>query len=113
MLGPDHADRRQLDGLMATESPRRATLIPIKPASTPATRIRIVIDDLINLILRAQLTTRAPMPALPTRLALLALAAHQPLRLRPRLRPPLHPRLRPILRRWSGTRPRVLTQLGL
>ena len=82
-------------------------------ATAPAARIRIVIDDLIDLILGPQLATRTPMPRLPASLALLALPAHQLLRLRARLRPPLRPRLRRIRRRRLGTRARVLTRLRL
>lgn len=73
MLSPGHADRRQLSDLVATEPPAPAALPEIEPTSAAATRIRIVIDDLIHLILRPQLTTRTPMPALPTRLATLTL----------------------------------------
>jgi hypothetical protein len=58
-----------------------------------------VIDDLIHLILRLQITTRTPMPGLPTRLAPLAFSAHQLLRLRARLGPPPRARLGRIRRR--------------
>ena len=51
MLGPDHADRRQLGNLMATEPPARAALLSCELAAAPAARIGVVIDDLINLIL--------------------------------------------------------------
>src|SRR5205823_8155954 len=73
MLGHDHADRRQLADLVATEPPARPALLLIKPTSASTTRIRVVIDDLIHLILRLQLATRTAMPGLPTRLAALAL----------------------------------------
>jgi len=109
MLGPDHADRRQLADLVATEPPPRAPLPDSELASASAARIRIVIDDLIDLILGLELPTRTPMAWLPTSLTLLALAAHQLLGLRPRLRPPLRPRLRRIHRRRTRTRARVLT----
>jgi hypothetical protein len=52
MLGPDHADRRQLRDLMATEPPPRLLLGASELATAPATRVRVVIDDLIDLILR-------------------------------------------------------------
>jgi len=68
-------------------------------ATAPATRLRIVIDDLIHLILRPQLPTRTPMPGLPTSLAPLTRPAHQLLRLSTRLRPALRPRPRRVLRR--------------
>jgi len=96
MLGPDHADRRQLSDLMATEPPLGLLLTGGEPATAPATRLRIVIDDLIDLILRRALATRTPMSRLPASPTLLALSAHQFLRLRARLRPPLRPRLRRI-----------------
>ena len=98
MLGPGHADRRQLGDLVAAEPPGRPALSIIEPTPASATRIRIVINDLIDLILRAQLATRTPMPALPTSLPPLALPAHQLLGLRARLRTPLGSRLRRIRR---------------
>jgi hypothetical protein len=82
-------------------------------AAAPATRLRVVIDDLIDLILRAQLATRPPMRRLAARLTLFALPAHQLLGLGPRLSPPLRPRLRRIARWRLGTRARALTPLGL
>jgi hypothetical protein len=81
------------------------------PAST--TRIGVVIDDLIDLIVGPQLTTRSLMPGLPTRLAALPLAPRELLGLRARLRPPLRPCLRRILRRRHRARPRVLARLLL
>jgi hypothetical protein len=48
MLGPDHADRRQLGNLVATEPPARTALLSYELAAAPAARIRVVIDDLIN-----------------------------------------------------------------
>jgi hypothetical protein len=113
MLGPGHADRRQLADLVATEPPAPPALPIIEPTSTSATRIRVVINDLIHLILGPQLTTRTPMPELPTSLALSPVPPHQLLRLRARLRPPLRPRLRRIRRRRLGTRARVLASLLL
>src|SRR4051794_41605503 len=89
MLGQDHADRWQLGDLVATEPPLGLQLPGRELTATPAARLRVVIDDLIDLILRAQLATGTAMPRLPTRLAPLALPAHQLLGLRPRLRPPL------------------------
>jgi hypothetical protein len=67
------------------------------PAST--TRLGVVIDDLIDLILGPQLATGTLMPGLPTRLAALTLPSRELLGLRARLRPPLLTRLRRILRR--------------
>jgi hypothetical protein len=113
MLGHDHADRRQLRELMATEPPPRMPLLGGKLAATPAARLRIVIDDLIHLILRPEPAPRAPMPRLTAHLALLTLPAHQLLSLRARRRPPLSPRLRRIPRRRSRTRARILPRLLL
>ena len=113
MLGHDHADRRQLGDLVATEPSARPALLIIEPPPASAARIRVVIDDLIHLILRLELATRTPMPGLPTRARALALPAHQLLRLRTRLRPPLRARLRRIGRRRLGTRARILTRLLL
>jgi len=99
MLAPDHADRRQLAHLMATEPPARPALPVLEPTSASAACIRIVIDDLIHLILGLEFATRTLVPGLPTSLTPLAFSAHQLLGLRARLRPPLSTRLRRILRR--------------
>src|SRR4051794_23225689 len=107
MLAHEHADRRQITHLVAAEPPARLALPHIEPMSTAAARLRIVIDDLIHLIFRPQLTTRTPMPGLPTSLALNAVSAHQLLGLRAGLRTPLRPRLRRIHRRRRGTRARI------
>ena len=112
MLGPDHADRWQLSDLVATEPPLRAPLPGGELAPAPAARIREVIDDLINLILRPELAARTPMPRLPAS-PTLALPPRQLLRLRAGLRPPLLTRLRRILSGRLRTRARVLTRLGL
>jgi hypothetical protein len=113
MLRHDHADRRQLKDLVAAEPPNRTTLLIIKAPPAPATRVRVVIDDLIHLILRLQSATRTLMPGLPASLTLLAFTAHQLLRFRARLRPPLRARLGRIARRRPGTRARVLARLFL
>jgi hypothetical protein len=76
---------------MATEPPTRPALLLIESTPATAARIRVMVDDLINLILRLQVTTRTPMPGLPARLAALAVPAHQLLRLRARLRTSLRP----------------------
>ena len=99
--------------LVAAEPPARPALPNIEPAPAAAARLRIVIDDLIDLILRSQLTTRTPMPRLPTSLTPLALPTHQLLGLRASLRPPLRPRLGRIHRRRLRTRPRILPRLLL
>ena len=113
MLAPDHADRRQLSDLMTPEPPARPALPAAELPAAPAARIREVINDLIDLILGTQLTTRAPMPRLTPGLTLPALQAHQLLGLRTRLSPPLSPCLRWILGRRPGARARVLTRCRL
>jgi hypothetical protein len=110
VLDHDHADRRQLTNLVATEPSSRPPLLRIELPSASTARTRIVIDDLINLILGLQIAARTPMPFLPTSLATLA---KQLLRLRARLRPTLRPRLRRIPRRRPGARSRVLAHLLL
>jgi hypothetical protein len=91
MLDRDHADRRQLNDLVATEPSPRSALAIGELATAPAARIRVVIDDLIHLTLRLQLATRTAMPRLPTSLTLAAFPTHQFLCLRASLRPPLRP----------------------
>ena len=78
MLGPDHADRRQLRNLMATEPPPRRRCSSGERATAPTARIRVVIDDLIDLILGPQLATGTPMPGLTARLAPLTLPPSTP-----------------------------------
>jgi hypothetical protein len=90
MLGHHDSDRRQLRELVTSEATRRPAFVGHELAPTAAANIRIVIDDLIELVLRPELAARALMPRLPTRLAL---AAQQLLGLRPGLRPPLLTRL--------------------
>ena len=58
---------------MATEPPPRPPLLGGELASAAAARIRVVIDDLIDLILGPQLATRTRVPGLTASLALLAL----------------------------------------
>jgi len=76
---------------MATEPATRPALSIIEPRPAPAALLRVVIDDLIDLILGLELTTSTLMPRLTTSLTLLALSPHQLLGLRARLRPPLRP----------------------
>jgi hypothetical protein len=93
VLGHDHADRRQLRDLVATEPAPRSLLVCGELTTAPATRLRVMIDDLIDLILGRELATSTPMPRLPTRPTPLPLRAHQLLRFRPRLRTTLRTRL--------------------
>ena len=113
MLAEHHTDRRQLGDLIATEPATRPTLRRIERPPAPATRPRVVIDDLIHLILGPQFATGATVPRPSTLLTALSIPAQKLLRLRPRLRPPPRARLRRIHRRRPGTRPRVLTRLSL
>jgi hypothetical protein len=113
MLDHGHANRRQLAHLAATKPTSRSTLLLLELPTAPAARIRIVINDLIDLILGPQLTPRALMSGLPTLRSPLALSAHQLHGLRPRLRSPLSARLRGIRRRRTRARARVLTCLRL
>src|SRR5438128_511198 len=110
MLDHDHANRRQLRDLVAPEPPPRLALIVSELAAAPTTSIRIVIDDLIDLILRRQLPPRAAMPRLATSLTL---STQQLLSLRPGLRPTLLTSLRQIRRRRLGAVTRVLPRLLL
>ena len=86
MLDQQHADRRQLSALMATEPATGPALILAELTAAATTRVRVVIDDLIDLVLRSELATRTAMPLLPARLALGAILGQQLLRLRARLR---------------------------
>lgn len=98
---------------MTTEPATRGALLLGEPMPATTALLRIVIDDLIDLILGLELATRTPMPGLSTRLAALPLPTLELLRLRPRLRTALLPRLRRIQGRRLGTRPRVLTRMLL
>ena len=91
MLGPDHADRRQLRRPGGDRTAASRALLLGEPMPATTARLRVVIDDLIDLILRLELAPRTRMPGLPARLAPLTLPRAQLLRLRPRLRPPLRP----------------------
>jgi hypothetical protein len=113
MLAEENADRRQLSDPMATKPTTRPLLLRREPATAAATHPRVMIDDLIHLIRRLQLTTRATMPRLPTLRSPLTPFAHQLLRLRPRLRTPLRARFGRILRRRLRTRARILPPLLL
>ena len=113
MLEHDHAGRRQLGHLAAAEPAPGLALVDAELVAAAATGIRVVIDDLIDLIFGLQRPTRAPMPSLTARFALGALPPQQLLRLCARLGPPLLTRLGWILRRRFRTRPRVLPHLTL
>ena len=93
MLDQQHADRRQLRDLAAAEPATGPTFVDRELVAAPAASVRIVIDDLIDLVLGHQPATRAPMPRLAASLALGALPGRQLLGLRTRLRTPLPARL--------------------
>jgi hypothetical protein len=107
VLGQDHARRRQLGDLVAPEAMRRNPLPRGELVPAPAAAVGIVIDDLIDLILRRELATRAAMTALPARLTQHLLGLH------PRLRTALLTRRRRIRRRRLRTIARALTSLLL
>ena len=51
---------------MTTEPAARRALLLGEPIAATVARVRVVIDDLIDLILRLELATRTPMPGLST-----------------------------------------------
>jgi hypothetical protein len=110
MLDHHHADRGQLGELMAAEPARGPALRERERTTASPTGVGIVIDDLINLVLRREPPTRAAMSRLPARLAL---AARELLRLRSGLSPALLTRLGRITRRRLRARARVLAHLLL
>jgi hypothetical protein len=55
---------------MTTEPATGPALILAELTTAATTRVRVVIDDLIDLVLARKLATRPAMPLLPTRLAL-------------------------------------------
>jgi len=65
MLGPGHADRRQLSDLVATEPPARRALLLAEPMPASTARVRVMIDDLLDLILGTQLMTGTRCPGCP------------------------------------------------
>jgi hypothetical protein len=74
VLGHDHAGRRQLGDLVAPEAMRGNPLPGGELVPASAAAVGIVIDDLIDLILRRELATRAAMSALPAALRSISLA---------------------------------------
>ena len=63
MLDQKHADRWQLDDLMAPEPANRPTLIPTEATAATQARLRVVLDDLIDLVLRLERGPRLDAPA--------------------------------------------------
>jgi hypothetical protein len=105
MLGVDHRDRRQLRHLLATRTSRRHLLRVGELVPAAATRLRVVIDDLRDLVLGQKLAPRPLVTGLAARIAPTTLGK-QLLRLRARLRASLLTRLGRIRRRRlrPGTR---------
>src|ERR1700733_568130 len=108
MLPENQRDRRQLDHLTATRTPRRQLLLHAELTPTTAAALRVVIHELADLTLVHKRPAGALMTRLPTSPPPLPIPRQQLLRLRPRLRPPLLTRLRRIPRRRPGTRTRTL-----
>lgn len=96
MLSYHYRDRRQLCDLVAPEAPARNPLIGPELVLAAAAALGIVIDDLIDLILRRELAPRPLVAGLAARLALAAAPGQQLLGLRPGLRATLLARLGPI-----------------
>jgi hypothetical protein len=113
MLDQHRTDRRQLTYLVATEPATRPALSLGELPAAPMARLRVMTDDLIDLILWREFASGAAMTLLATSLSLGAFPGQQLLRFRARFGPPLLTRLGRILRRRLRTRPRVLAQLLL
>ena len=113
MLGDQHRDRRQLRDLTPPRPPRRQLLRRAEHVPAASAAFGVVIDKLVDLILRQQRTAGALMPGLAAGTPLLPVPRQKLLRLRPRLRTPLLPRPRGILRRRLRPRPRTLPPLLL
>jgi hypothetical protein len=97
------ADRRQLGDLVAPEPAAGPLLMLAELMPAAATRLRVVRDDLIDLILACQPTARSTMAFLPAGPALGTVLGQQLPGLRARLSTPLLTRLRQIRRRRLGT----------
>ena len=113
MLGHDHRDRRQLRDLTPARTPRGQLLVLAELVPAAAAAVRIVVDELVDLILGRQRTAGALMPGLTPGSAPFAILSQKLLRLRPRLGSPLLTRLRRILRRRLRPSPRTLPRLLL
>lgn len=61
---------------MATEAATGPALILAERPAAATTRVRVVLDDLIDLVLGRELATRTAMAILPARLALCAIPAN-------------------------------------
>ena len=108
MLGDHDRDRRQLGDLTTPRPPGGQLLLLAELAPAAPAAVRIVVDELVNLVLRRQRTTGALMPGLAASTPPLPIPREQLLRLRPRLRPPLLTRLRRIVRGRLRTSSRAL-----
>jgi hypothetical protein len=113
VLDQQHADRRQLGDLVASEPAAWAPLILTDLVAAAPARRRVVRDDLIDLILGREPTACTAVTLLRSRLARGAIAGQQLLGLRARLRAPLLTRPGRILRRRHRTHPRIPSRLLL
>ena len=113
MLGHDHRDRRQLRDLTPARTPRGQLLVLAELVPAAAAAVRVVVDELVDLILGRQRTAGTLMPRLTPGSASFAILGQKLLRLRPRLGSPLLTRLRRILRRRLRPSPRALPRLLL
>jgi hypothetical protein len=91
MLDERHADRRELSDLMATKPQFGLALIGSELMTATAARIRVVINDLVDLILGLQFATGTLMPGLAASLPRSPFSAHQFLRFQAGFGPPLRP----------------------
>lgn len=85
MLAEPDRGRWQFRDLVTARPMTRSLLCVTELTATARALIREMIDDLIDLILRTQLATRARMPILGALLALLAVTTRDRLRFLPRL----------------------------
>ena len=72
-----HRDRRQLGDLVATEAGGEMALLLAKAVPAAPAGVGVVVDDLIDLVLRGERSPRTTVPGLSAGLAPLALAVHQ------------------------------------
>jgi hypothetical protein len=70
MLNHEHADRRQLRDLMTTEAASGPTFIGRELVAAPSAHPRVVLDDLIDLILRLSSRPAPRCPSCPPALRL-------------------------------------------
>ena len=113
MLADHDAGRWQLRDLTTTRTPRRHLLIFAELVPAPPTALRVMIDELVDVILALERTAGTLVPRLAASATPLGVTRKQLLRSRPRLGPTLLTRLRGILRRRLRPRTRTLPRLLL